>query len=145
MEKKPDVKKGLSLERLVVGQTHEHSVVISEEMIRLFAEATGDFNPIHLDEDFARSSAFERRVAHGLLTAGVMSGVLGTRFPGLGTIYLSQTLKFVKPVFIGDEITVRLKVLEIIPAKNRLRLETVCLNQDGEAVLVGEAVVLPPQ
>lgn len=130
--------------RLTVGQTYKKSFAITAELIEGFARVTGDYNPIHLDEDYARQTIFEKRVAQGMLGAGILSGVLGCQFPGTGTIYLSQTLKFLKPVFIGDEITLRLEVLEIINAKNRVRLETAFTNQKGEAVITGEALVMPP-
>ena len=138
------MEEGMTIDELKVGQTHESNVTISAEMIELFAEATGDRNPIHLDEDYAKGTIFKTRVAHGMLQAGIISGVLGTRFPGVGTIYLSQTLKFRKPVFIGDEITLRLRVLELFKEKNRVSLETVCTNQRGETVLTGEALIMPP-
>ena len=113
-------------------------------MVENFARATGDYNPIHMDEDYARGTIFKKRVVHGMLHAGLISVIVGTRFPGPGTIYLSQTLKFSKPVFIGDEVTYRLKVLKYSEEKNRLRLETVCINKRGETVLIGEALVMPP-
>ena len=138
------MEKGITINQLKAGQTHESSVTITEEMIERFAQATGDNNPIHMDEDYAKGTIFKTRVAHGMLQAGILSGVLGTRFPGVGTIYLSQTLKFLKPVFIGDEITLRLTVLELLEEKNRVSLETVCINQRGETVLTGEALVMPP-
>lgn len=137
-------RKPLTLKRLSVGQTYKRSFAITAELIESFARVTGDYNPIHLDEDYARQTIFEKRVAQGMLGAGLLSGVLGCQFPGTGTIYLSQTLKFLKPVFIGDEITLRLEVLEIIKAKNRVRLETAFTNQKGEAVITGEALVMPP-
>jgi len=138
------MEKGTTLDQLQIGQIHESRVTITEEMIECFAQATGDYNPIHLDEDYAKGTIFKTRVVHGMLQAGILSGILGTRFPGVGTIYLSQTLKFMKPVFIGDEITFCLKVLELIKEKNRVRLETVCTNQRGETVVSGEALVMPP-
>ena len=96
------MEKGATIDQLEVGQIHQSSVTITGEMIERFAQVTGDDNPIHLDEDFAKGTRFKSRVAHGMLVAGILSGVLGTGFPGVGTIYLSQTLKFLKPVFIGD-------------------------------------------
>ncbi len=135
---------GMTIDKLKVGQLYKSSATISEEVIEHFAQATGDHNPIHLNEDYAKGTIFKKRVAHGMLQAGILSGVLGTRFPGLGTIYLSQTLKFLKPVFIGDEITFRLRVLELFKEKSRVRLETVCINQRGEIVLTGEALVMIP-
>jgi 3-hydroxybutyryl-CoA dehydratase len=128
-----------------VGDVHTSEHPVTDAMIRSFAAATGDHNPLHLDEDFAATTMFGRRIAHGMLTAGILSGVLGTEFPGTGTIYLSQSLQFRRPVFIGDVITVRLEVLETVPEKNRVRLGTTCTNQDGKDVLVGEAVVMPPK
>jgi 3-hydroxybutyryl-CoA dehydratase len=137
-------KKQLTLKQLTLGQTYKASFAITAELIEGFSRVTGDDNPIHLDENYARQTIFEKRVAQGMLGAGLLSGVLGCQFPGTGTIYLSQTLKFLKPVFIGDEITLRLEVLEIINAKNRVRLQTAFTNQNGEAVITGEAVVMPP-
>jgi 3-hydroxybutyryl-CoA dehydratase len=134
----------LTLKQLNVGQTYKTSFAITAELIEGFARVTGDYNPIHLDEDYARQTIFEKRVAQGMLAAGLLSGVLGCQFPGTGTIYLSQALKFLKPVFIDDEITLRLEILEIINAKKRVRLETAFTNQKGEAVITGEAWVMPP-
>jgi 3-hydroxybutyryl-CoA dehydratase len=130
-------------EQLEIGKTYETRITITEEMVEHFARATGDYNPIHMDENYARGTIFRKRVIHGMLHAGLISGIIGTRFPGEGTIYLTQTLKFLKPVFIGDEVTYRIKVLEYSQGKNRLRLETVCLNQSGETAMTGEALVVP--
>jgi 3-hydroxybutyryl-CoA dehydratase len=135
---------GLTIEELTVGQSYETRFVITAELIEGFAEVTGDHNPIHLDKDYASKSIFKQRVAQGMLQAGLLSGILGCHFPGVGTIYLSQTLKFIKPVFIEDQITLRLEVLEIISEKDRVRLETIFTNQNGEAVITGEALVKPP-
>ncbi len=134
-----------TLEVLEKGQTHSNRFAVTDERVRQFAAASGDTNPIHLDDDYARSTPFGGRIAHGMLTAGLLSAVLGTEFPGLGTIYLSQTLRFLRPVRIGDEIEVRLEVLEVLTEKGRVRLDTRCLNQDGDEVLVGEALVIPPR
>lgn len=134
----------LSIKQLAVGQSYEARFAITNELVERFAEVTGDHNPIHLNEDYAAKSIFKQRVAHGMLPAGLLSGVIGCHFPGVGTIYLSQTLKFIKPVLIGDQITMRLTILEIINAENRVRLETLLTNQKGEAVIAGEALVMPP-
>lgn len=134
----------LSIKQLAVGQSYEARFAITNEMVERFAEVTGDHNPIHLNEGYAAKSIFKQRVAHGMLPAGLLSGVIGCHFPGVGTIYLSQTLKFIKPVLIGDQITMRLTILEIINEKNRVRLETLLTNQKGEAVIAGEALVMPP-
>ena len=136
--------KSVDPEQLGIGKTYEISITITQQMVENFARATGDYNPIHMDEDYARGTIFKTRVVHGILHAGLISGIVGTRFPGSGTIYLAQTFKFLEPAFIGDEVTYRLKVLEYSQEKNRLRLETVCVNQRGETVVTGEALVMPP-
>jgi len=137
-------RKGMTINQLTVGQSYETSFAITAELIERFAEVTGDHNPIHLNEDYAAGSVFKQRVAQGMLQAGLLSGILGFHFPGVGTIYLSQTLKFIKPVFINDQITLRLEILEIISEKNRVRIDTRFSNQEGEAVITGEALVKPP-
>ena len=137
-------RKGLTIEQLAVGQTYRESFVITAEMIESFAHVTRENNPIHLDEDYAKGTIFGTRVAQGMLQAGLLSGVLGTHFPGVGTIYLSQTLKFLRPVFIDDEVTLRLEVLELISEKNRVRLKTSFTNRNDETIITGEAVVMPP-
>ena len=137
-------RKGLTISQLAAGQSYEKSFAITAELIERFADVTGDHNPIHLDEDYAGKSIFKQRVAQGMLQAGLLSGILGCHFPGVGTIYLSQTLKFIKPVFIQDQITLRLEILEIINEKNQVRLETRFTNQNGEDVITGEALVKPP-
>lgn len=139
------MKKGMTIDQFIVDQTFEKQVTINDEMIKGFAAATGDNNPIHLDAAYAKDTRFKTRVAHGMLQAGILSGILGMEFPGMGTIYLSQTLKFTRPVFIGDIIRFHLKIIEINMEKNRLRLETVCTNQDEKTVLIGEALVMPPE
>jgi 3-hydroxybutyryl-CoA dehydratase len=110
---------GLTIKELTVGQSYEKTFTITAELIERFAEVTGDHNPIHLNEDYAARSIFKQRVAQGMLQAGLLSGILGFHFPGVGTIYLSQTLKFIKPVFIRDQITLRLEILEIISEKKK--------------------------
>jgi 3-hydroxybutyryl-CoA dehydratase len=135
---------GVNTEQLGVGKTYEIRITITEQMVENFARTTGDYNPIHMDEDYAGETIFKTRVVHGMLHAGLISGIVGNQFPGPGTIYLSQTLKFLKPVFIGDEVTYRLKVLEYTQGKNRLRLDALCINQSGETALTGEALVIPP-
>lgn len=139
------MKKGMTIDEFRLEQTFEKQVTVTAAMINGFAEATGDNNPIHLDETYAQGTLFKTRIAHGMLQAGILSGILGMEFPGIGTIYLSQTLKFTQPVFIGDRVTFNLKVLEVDTEKNRLRLETVCANQRGNTVLTGEALVMPPK
>jgi len=127
-----------------VGDEVKQTIVIDNEMITAFAHLTGDRNPIHLDEEFAKKSRFGRRIAHGMLVASQISKLLGTECPGHGTIYLSQTLKFSAPVYINDEITTNAQVLEIKVGKSGkpiLTLNTSCTNQKGVIVLDGVAVV----
>jgi 3-hydroxybutyryl-CoA dehydratase len=110
-----------------------------------FAAATGDTNPVHLDDSFAASTRFGKRIAHGMLTAGLVSAVLANDLPGSGTIYLGQTLSFKAPVFIGDEITATVELTAYREAKRIATFRTTCVNQDGILVLEGEATVLAPE
>ena len=123
------------------GDTASRTSTISDEMIRGFADLTGDTNPVHLDDDHAAGTVFGRRIAHGMIAAGMISATLANDLPGPGTLYLGQTLKFKKPVFPGDTITATVEVLTVRPDKPIVTLSTVCTNQDDEVVLEGEAVV----
>lgn len=131
-----------SFEELRVGDAAEMAKTVTEADVVLFAGVTGDFNPVHVDAVAGERSMFGTRVAHGMLSAGFISAVLGMRLPGPGSVYLSQSLRFTKPVRIGDTVTARVEVLEITAAKRRLRLATTCRNQNGEVVVEGEAVVM---
>lgn len=124
-----------------IGDSASYSRTFSEEDVSLYAGVTGDCNSVHLDEEYARNTVFKGRVVHGMLTAGLISTVLGTKLPGLGTIYLSQSIKFLAPVRIGDTVIATVRVTGIDGEKNKIRLETVCTNQFGKEVLTGEAVV----
>ncbi|XWX03606.1 MaoC family dehydratase [Aggregatilineales bacterium SYSU G02658] len=128
-----------------VGDHAERTTFITDERIRQFAAASGDMNSIHLDEAAAAQTRFGRRIAHGMLTASLISAVLGNDLPGVGSIYLSQTVKFKAPVFLGDTITARVTVTAYREDKRIATLETHCLNQDGQLVLEGEAVVIAPE
>ena len=139
------MKPGKSISELKVGDKAEFSKTISESDVYLYAGITGDFNPAHVDEEYARNTFFEGRIAHGMLTAGFISTVLANQLPGPGTIYVSQELRFLAPVRMGDTLTARAEVVEIIPDKNKVRLKTTCVIQDGTMVLEGEAVVSPPK
>lgn len=124
------------------GDTAEITRTVTDDDIRKFADLIGDDNSVHLDDEYARKTRFGRRIAHGMLGASLVSTVLGTRLPGPGTIYLSQTFKFTAPVYPGDEVTARATVKAVKEGKPIVTLETVCTNQRGETVLTGEAVVL---
>lgn len=137
--------KGKTIDELTPGQTASFTKTISETDVYMFAGITGDFNPAHIDETYAKTTAFKTRIAHGMLSAGLISNVLGNQLPGPGTIYLQQQLNFRAPVAIGDTITATVEVVEIIREKKRVRLKTVCTNQDQVVVLDGEAVISPPR
>lgn len=125
-----------------VGDTAEFSKTITDDDVRVFADLTGDHNPVHLDDQYASGTRFGRRVAHGMLTASLISSVLANKLPGEGTVYLSQSLKFVAPVYLDDTVTARVTVTNVREEKPIATLETVCLNQHGETLVKGEAVVL---
>ena len=125
-----------------VGDSAEVTKTIDQADIDAFAAITGDHNPVHVDEAFAQQTRFGRRIAHGMLTASLISSVLANKLPGEGSVYLGQTLKFVAPVFPGDEVTARVTVKAVREDKPILTLETICVNQRGETVIRGEATVL---
>src|SRR3970040_1495190 len=127
-----------------VGDSAEMTKVFTEEDIFLFAGITGDRNPMHISKDVAAKGRYGERIAHGILTAGLISAVIGMKLPGPGCLYLSQTLFFLGPVKIGDEITARAEVMEVISEK-RLKLKTQCINQRKEVVLEGEAIIVTPR
>ena len=134
---------GLTMEDMAVGDVAEVAYAVTAETIREFVTASGDDNPIHSDAAFAAGTRFGRVIAPGMLTGSFVSSVIGTRLPGPGTIYLSQSFRFMRPVYIGDRVTARVEVVERVAERNRLRLATTCLNQDGDLLLEGEAWVLP--
>lgn len=136
---------GKIIEQLQVGDVAEFGKTISESDIYLYAGITGDFNPAHVNESYAENTFFKTRIAHGMLSAGLISAVLANQLPGPGTIYLKQDLRFLAPVRIGDTITARVEIIELIHDKNRVRLKTVCSNQEGVNVLEGEALVSAPK
>jgi 3-hydroxybutyryl-CoA dehydratase len=136
---------GKTIAQISVGSAAEFVKTVSETDIYLYAGITGDFNPAHLNEVYAQTTFFKKRIAHGMLTAGFISSILGIQLPGPGTIYLKQELNFLAPVFIGDTITARVEVVEVVAEKNRVRFKTTCSNQDGKVVLDGEALVMPPK
>jgi acyl dehydratase len=125
-----------------VGDSAAITKTIEQEDIDAFARVTGDHNPVHVDEEFAKTTRFGKRIAHGMLTASLISAVLANELPGEGSVYLGQTLQFVAPVFPGDEITARVTVKEMREDKPIVKLETVCVNQRDEVVIRGEATVL---
>ena len=137
--------KGITIGEMKIGDSASFTKTISETDIYLYAGISGDFNPAHVNQTEAEKGMFGKRIAHGMLSAGLISAVLGTLLPGPGTIYMGQELRFTKPVYIGDTITATATVAEMIPEKNRVKLETVCTNQNGDVVIKGIATVMPPK
>ncbi len=125
-----------------IGDSFSTSREVTDEVIKKFAEVSGDFNPIHLDEDFAKTTQFGKRIAHGMLSGAFISAVLGNEFRERKIVYLSQTMKFTAPVFIGDRVTATGTITNIRKEKGIVTLETICTNQNGETLVKGEAVVM---
>lgn len=117
---------------------------IEESDVRAFAEVSGDKNPIHIDEEYAKKSIFGKRIVHGMLSAAYISAVIGNEFPGIGTIYMGQNMRFLKPVYIGDEVKVLVRIKEL-QQNGRALLQTDVMNRNGELVIEGEALVKLPQ
>ena len=133
----------ICIEDIEMGMTRYIRKTITDRDIELFAEISTDHNPVHLDDDYARDTIFEGRIAHGMLTAGLISAVIGEQLPGHGTIYMSQNLKFLAPVRPGDLVYAEVKVVDMVIDKRRVKLDCRC-EVNGENVLVGEAMVLAP-
>jgi 3-hydroxybutyryl-CoA dehydratase len=136
---------GKTFDQLKVGDSDRFSKTITDADVYLFAGVTGDLNPAHIDETYAKGTFFKTRIAHGMLSAGFVSAVIGMRLPGPGTVYMRQTLDFLAPVRIGDTVTATVEVVEKMEDKKRVRLKTTCVNQEGTTVLDGEALVSPPR
>ncbi|MEM7722968.1 MAG: MaoC family dehydratase [Pseudomonadota bacterium] len=131
------------IEELEIGMTRSLTKIVTDRDIELFAEVSTDHNPVHLDDDYAQDTIFHGRIAHGMLTAGLISAVIGEQLPGHGTVYLGQSLKFMAPVRPGDLVEAVVTVTEIDHAKRRVTLDTLC-RVDETVVLKGEAKVLAP-
>ncbi len=132
-----------SFEELTEGLSASFEKVVTEQDVQTFAQVTGDTNPVHLDADYAATTSFEKPIAHGMLTAGFISAVIGTKLPGPGCIYLEQSLKFRAPVFIGATVTTTVTVKELNERRRRAVLETVC-TVEGKKVVTGEATIMLP-
>ncbi|MEZ5775901.1 MAG: MaoC family dehydratase [Hyphomicrobiaceae bacterium] len=136
-------RKGMYFEDLSVGAESELVRTVSEQDIIGFAEVSGDFNPVHIDAEYAAGTIFKERIAHGMLTASYISAIFGMRLPGPGAIYVSQTLNFRAPVKIGDTVVAKVSLTELIPAKRRAIFACDC-SVNGRTVLAGEAVLMVP-
>ena len=135
---------GKSIDQIAVGDGAQMTCAVNAELVTGFVTLSGDRNPIHRDATFAASTTFGEPIAPGMLTAALVAAVIGSELPGPGCVYLSQSLKFLRPVRLGDTITARVEVVETVRDRNRVRLRTECANATGEVVLVGEAWVMPP-
>jgi len=138
-----DGTQGAFFEDIEIGQSAEYSKIVSEADVEDFARISGDTNPVHLNEDYAQSTMFKGRIAHGVLTAGLISTVFGTILPGPGAIFVAKSMRFKAPVRLGDEVTARVTVTNKVDDKKFVEFETVCLV-DGKPVLVGEATLMVP-
>ena len=136
---------GKTIEELKVGDTARFSKTVSESDVYLFAGVTGDLNPAHVNEDYAKDTFFKTRIAHGMLSASFISTVVGTMLPGPGTVYMRQEVSFLAPVKFGDTVTAIVEVAEIIADKKQVRLITYGVNQENTTVVDGEALVSPPR
>jgi 3-hydroxybutyryl-CoA dehydratase len=137
--------KGKTISQIKMGDFDEFSKTISESDIYNFAGITGDLNPAHINEDYAKDTFFKGRIAHGMLLAGFISAVIGMKLPGPGAIYIKQEVVFKGPAKIGDTITARAEVIDINEEKNRITLKTTCKNQAGKELVDGEALISPPK
>ena len=135
----------MTMQELAIGDSASHAKTITETDVYLFAGIPGDLNPAHVNEQASSLTPFGGRIAHGILSAGLISAVLAMKLPGPGTIYLGQELKFTKPVRFGDTITATCTISELIPEKNIAKLDTICTNQNGQVVIQGTATVMPPK
>lgn len=136
---------GKKITEIHIGDKASFQKTITETDVYLYAGITGDLNPAHINQEIAEKSIFKERIAHGMLTAGLISTILGMYLPGPGTIYLGQELKFLAPVKFGDTIKAEAEVLEKNEERNRVKLKTTCTNQEGVVVLEGVATVMPPK
>lgn len=128
-----------------IGRKASFSKTIAEFDVYSFAGITGDLNKIHVDEEYAKTTRFGKRIAHGMLTSSYICTALGTKLPGEGTIHIKQELEFLKPVYIGDTITVYLEVVEVLPPKSYLKIKSQIFNQNQELVVDGFSIVKPPK
>jgi 3-hydroxybutyryl-CoA dehydratase len=137
-------RKSYCFEDLELGMEASFQKVVTERDVHLFADVTGDKNPVHLDPAYASKTIFKGCIAHGMLTASFISAVFGTELPGPGAIYVSQTLNFRAPVREGDTVIAKVRLVELFPEKKRARFDTVCAIAGGKTVLEGEAILMVP-
>ncbi len=135
----------LSINELKIGDTSEIKKCFLEEDVLNFAEVSSDYNPAHVDKEYASKTMFKKQIVHGMLVGSLFSAIFGVQLPGLGSIYTKQSLKFTKPVYFGDEITAKVTVKSLNFERNRVVFDCIATNQNGDTVIVGEAEILPPR
>lgn len=134
---------GLTINECYIGMKASMTRTITEGDVYIFGGLTGDLNPVHINEEYAKTTKFKTRIAHGLIAVSMIAAILGSELPGAGSVYVSQQVKFKAPVYLGDEITATVEVIEIDTLKNRLTIKTVCTNQNGVTVIDGIGVTMP--
>jgi 3-hydroxybutyryl-CoA dehydratase len=139
------MQQGKTIHQLTIGQSAEFSKTFTSIEVESFAQVSGDHNPVHLNEEYASKTRFKQRICHGHLVASLFSAILGTNLPGEGSIYLGQSIKYLKPVYLNDTITAKVTVIEKDEEKNRVKLETSAVNQNGDLVITGIAEIMPPR
>jgi len=143
-ETESDILNSLTIKEIKIGDKASLTKIITEKDVDAFAKVTGDNNPMHMDEEYAAKTMFKQRIAHGMLVGSLFSPLFGVELPGLGSIYIKQSLKFTKPVYFGDAITATIAVKEINLERNRVIFDCVAKNQKEETVIIGEAEIMPP-
>lgn len=134
-----------SINEMKIGDFSEVKKVFTEREVLTFAEVTTDHNPAHVDKEYASKSMFKKQIVHGMFVGSLFSAIFGVDMPGLGSIYIKQSLKFTKPVYFGDEITAKATVKELMIERNRVVFDCIATNQNGDTVIIGEAVIMPPK
>lgn len=132
----------VKFEDIHVGDSASVTKTITAEDVEAFAKVSTDVNPVHMSEEYAQGTMFKHRIAHGMISAGLISAVLGTKLPGANTIYMGQSLQFLAPVYLDETITATVTCIEKDDAKHRIKFETICVNQDGKVVVKGEALIM---
>ena len=135
----------LTIQQLNVGDSASTKKAFIEKDVLSFAEVSSDYNPVHVDKEYPKETMFKKQIVHGMLVGSLFSAIFGVQMPGLGSIYTKQSLKFIKPVYFGDEIEATVTVKEMMINKNRVIFDCVAKNQNGDVVIVGEATIMPPK
>ena len=135
----------LTIHDLKIGDSSETKKIFNETDVLMFAKVSDDYNPAHVDKDYASKTMFKKQIVHGMLVGSLFSQIFGVKMPGLGSIYTKQSLKFTKPVYFGDEITAKVTVKELNLERNRVIFDCIAINQSGDTVIIGEAEIMPPR